>query len=68
VDVEELTGSYPRLFHMAAAGSWPSIATHGLLPTQDIVASFGLTGPSAPRSSPSRVPGRSRSTIPNWEP
>jgi hypothetical protein len=45
VDVEELIGNYPRLFHMAAAGSWPSIATHGLLPTRDIVASSALTQP-----------------------
>ena len=43
MDVEELTGNYPRLFHMATADSWPSIAAHGLLPTRDIVASSTLT-------------------------
>ncbi len=43
MDVEELVGSYPRLFHMAAAGAWPSIAAHGLLPTRDIVATSTLT-------------------------
>jgi hypothetical protein len=43
VDVEELIRHYPRLFHMTAAGSWPSIATHGLLPARDIVASSSLS-------------------------
>jgi hypothetical protein len=43
VDVQELIGNYPRLFHMAAARSWPSIAAQGLLPTRDIVASSALT-------------------------
>ena len=28
MDVEELIDNYPRLFHMASAGSWPSIAAH----------------------------------------
>ncbi len=42
--VEELVRNYPRLFHMAAAGAWPSIAAYGLLPTRDIVATSALTG------------------------
>ena len=42
--VEELVSNYPRLFHMAAADAWPSIAAHGLLPTRDIVATSALTG------------------------
>jgi hypothetical protein len=45
VDVEELVSSYPRLFHLAAAGAWPSIAAHGLLPTRDLVATSALTEP-----------------------
>lgn len=28
---------YPRLFHMAADGSWPSIREHGLLSTRELV-------------------------------
>jgi hypothetical protein len=42
VDVEELTDTYPRLFHMAAAGAWPSIAANGLLPTTRIVSTSKL--------------------------
>jgi hypothetical protein len=33
----ELVEHYPRLFHMASAGSWPIIQTHGLWTTQQIV-------------------------------
>jgi uncharacterized protein DUF7002 len=43
VDVEQLVDRYPRLFHMANAGAWPTIRTHGLLPTSQIIASSGLT-------------------------
>jgi hypothetical protein len=42
VDVEALIIQYPRLFHMAAAGAWPSIAAHGLLTTRDLVAGSEL--------------------------
>jgi hypothetical protein len=48
VEVEELVSNYPRLFHLAAAGAWPSIAAHGLLPTRDIVATSAL--PDAERA------------------
>jgi hypothetical protein len=44
VHAEELVRNYPRLFHMAAAGAWPSIAAYGLLPMRDIVATSALTG------------------------
>lgn len=37
VEVEELVGHYPRLYHMAARGSWPSIRDTGLLPTRRLV-------------------------------
>ena len=33
----ELVERFPRLFHMAAAGSWPTIRTHGLLSTRWLV-------------------------------
>jgi hypothetical protein len=35
---DELVERYPMLFHMASAGSWPTIRTHGLWTTQQIVA------------------------------
>lgn len=43
MNVETLIENYPRLFHMATAGSWPSIAVHGLLPTRELVAGSTLT-------------------------
>lgn len=33
----ELVHHYPRLYHMAARGSWPSIMANGLLPTRALV-------------------------------
>jgi hypothetical protein len=42
VDVTELTGRYPRLFHLAEAGSAEAISTHGLLPAREIVSTSGL--------------------------
>ena len=36
---DELVELYPTLFHMASAGSWPAIRTHGLWTTQQIVGS-----------------------------
>lgn len=35
---DELVERYPTLFHMASGGSWPTIQTHGLWTTQQIVA------------------------------
>src|SRR6266508_93761 len=34
---QELVTHYPRLFHMAAAGTWPLIQEHGLLTTRQLV-------------------------------
>jgi len=42
MDAGELVERYPRLFHMAAAGSWDSISRFGLLPTSRIVETSGL--------------------------
>lgn len=42
---EEIAAHYPRLFHMAHIGSWPSIQRHGLLSTQALVELFGIDGP-----------------------
>ncbi|MEM6108473.1 hypothetical protein AAHS21_19905 [Mycobacterium sp. 050272] len=35
---DQLVEHYPTLFHMASSGSWPTIQTHGLWTTQQIVA------------------------------
>lgn len=42
MDREDLIDRHPRLFHMAAAGSWPGISRHGLITTEDLVSSAGL--------------------------
>lgn len=34
---DELIQHYPRLYHMAFEGSWPSIQKHGLMTTQQLV-------------------------------
>ncbi|MCC6953594.1 MAG: hypothetical protein IT290_05710 [Deltaproteobacteria bacterium] len=35
---------YPRLFHMAHEGAWPSIKRHGLLSTTALLDLFGVNG------------------------
>jgi hypothetical protein len=42
VDVNELIERYPRLFHLAEAGSAEAITAHGLLPAQEIVSTSAL--------------------------
>lgn len=42
VTIDELLRTYPRLYHMAAGGTWPAIQRHGLLPTTYIVTTSGL--------------------------
>lgn len=43
MDVNELIERYPRLFHLAEAGSAPAISEHGLLPAQEIVSTSALS-------------------------
>jgi len=40
ISVDEFTRRYPRLYHVAADGSWPSIARHGLLSTSALLDLF----------------------------
>jgi hypothetical protein len=44
VTPEELAELYPRLYHMAEANSWESIAKHGLLSTSALLDFFGING------------------------
>lgn len=39
---EELIGAFPRLYHMAWEGSWPSISKHGLLSTSALLDLFSI--------------------------
>lgn len=40
MDPEELVARHPRLYHMAEAGSWPSIRDRGLLTTAQLVERY----------------------------
>jgi hypothetical protein len=44
VTPEELSQTYPRLYHMADAQSWESIQKHGLLSTSSLLDLFGVKG------------------------
>jgi len=56
VRVERLVAKFPRLYHMAQDGSWPSITAHGLLSTSALLDLYG-------------VPGEQRATIESaWRP
>ena len=43
----ELALHYPRLYHMAEDGAWPSIRAHGLLSTSALVRAHGRSGEAA---------------------
>ncbi len=45
VRTSELTRLYPEAYHMAADGSWPSIARHGLLSTAALVERWEIASP-----------------------
>lgn len=45
MDVATLIASYPRLYHMAEDGSWPSIRAHGLLSTRALLERFEVPEP-----------------------
>ena len=42
MDAKKLIVEYPRIFHMAAGEALPSIQTHGLLTTEQLVDLYGL--------------------------
>lgn len=44
MDVGDLIERYPCLYHMAEAGSWPSIHQHGLLSTSALLDLFEVNG------------------------
>ena len=44
MNVEDLVATYPRLYHMAEAGSWPGIHRHGLLSTSALLDLFEVDG------------------------
>ncbi|MCY4393120.1 MAG: hypothetical protein OXE43_13890 [Chloroflexi bacterium] len=40
--IDQFVARYPRLYHMAEGGSWPSIKRHGLLSTSALLQLFGV--------------------------
>ena len=54
--VERFIEAYPRLYHMAAAGAWPSIARYGLLSTTAVLDLVGVSPEERMRLEASRRP------------
>jgi hypothetical protein len=44
ISIEQLCETYPRLYHMAEATSWPSISKHGLLSTSGLLDLYAING------------------------
>ncbi len=40
--IDQFVARYPKLYHMAECGSWPSIKRHGLLTTSALIQLFGV--------------------------
>ena len=69
--IANITALYPRLYHMAAEGSWPSIQRHGLLSTSALLDLYEVCDPqrttieAAHRPAAVRIehPAHGRATI-----
>jgi hypothetical protein len=44
ITIDELSGRFPFLYHMAQLGSWPSVVEHGLLSTTALLDLFEMRG------------------------
>lgn len=44
MEIKNLIERYPRLYHMAEKGTWPSIKANGLLSTTAVLDRFGING------------------------
>lgn len=42
---DEIISRFPKLYHMAEGGSWPSVLEHGLLSTTALLDLFEISGP-----------------------
>ncbi len=58
MELGELSARYPKLWHMAEAGSWPGIREHGLLSTTALLDLYGVEGEER-----HRIESRSRPEI-----
>jgi hypothetical protein len=76
VEIEELIAYYPRLYHMAEDGSWPSIQAHGLLSTAGLIDLYEIPEPQRtqlltqhrPGSIPLTHPAHGRAVIRDQKP
>jgi hypothetical protein len=59
-----ITERWPRLYHMAEAGSWPSIERHGLLSTTALLDLFEISGPRREAIESARRPESVKITHP----
>lgn len=64
MDVQNLVALYPRLFHMAEAGTWPSIRQHGLLSTNEVARRSGLDRRALTALRTEHRPDKTTVTIP----
>lgn len=55
-ELDELLADCPVLYHVAEAGSWPSIRRHGLLSSAALLDRFGVAGPERERLLSARRP------------
>jgi hypothetical protein len=53
---DELVAAYPRLYHMAESGTWPSIKRHGLLSTAALLDALHVEGAARRRIEAERRP------------
>src|SRR5580700_3745553 len=66
VTPEELAATYPLLYHMADAESWPSIQKHGLLSTSSLLDLFGISGKERRDIESTRRPNSVEITSPKY--
>ncbi len=55
-ELDELLRDCPTLYHMAEAGTWPSIRRHGLLSTSALLDLYGVDGSARHRLEAQRRP------------
>lgn len=56
ISIDELAGTFPRLYHLTSEGSWPGIRRHGLLSTEALLDLFGIDGDFRERILATRRP------------
>jgi hypothetical protein len=56
ISIDELASTYPHLYHITSAGSWPNIQRHGLLSAEALLDLFGVDGQFRERLLATRRP------------